>query len=174
MGAQGAVIMSFFGAVFASLTLYWQEHVTGFALGLPFVVFAVISSAAARILRLPGRGLTPSRAARRTIAWSSAAEGVGLFIVANIVMTARRPDLLLPAMALVVGVHFLPIARATRFWPFYIVGLALIVAAAAGFVLSSTGGGSLSGFAAATALWCAAGAAVLRDRKTRRVFPQIL
>lgn len=35
MGAWGAIIMSFFGALFAALTLYWQWQVSGAALAVP-------------------------------------------------------------------------------------------------------------------------------------------
>jgi hypothetical protein len=40
MGAWGAIIMSFFGALFAALTLAFQFGWTGLTLGLPFVLFA--------------------------------------------------------------------------------------------------------------------------------------
>lgn len=168
MGAWGAFIMGFFGAVFATVTLYWQLHVIRVAVLLPFVVFVLIALVAGHVLRLPGTGLVRSRAADRAIAWSSAAEGVGLFLAANIVINVHRPDLLLPAMALVVGLHFLPIARAAGFRPFYLLGLSLVLAAAAGFILGGPMGGSISGFAAALGLWTAACAALLRDKRAKQ------
>ena len=60
MGAWGAIIMSFFGAVFGALTLYMQWHKSGLPLMLPFLVFAIIAIAAARVIRLPGDGVVPS------------------------------------------------------------------------------------------------------------------
>lgn len=100
--------------------------------------------------------------------WSSIAEGVGLFIAANIVMNLHRPDLLLPSMALVVGLHFLPIAFAGGFRPFYVLGAALIAAAIAGFFAESPTGGQVAGFVAAGALWLASGMAVRRDWTAKR------
>jgi len=44
MGAWGALIMGFFGAVFASMTLYWQWHLHGVALALPFLGFILMGS----------------------------------------------------------------------------------------------------------------------------------
>ena len=41
----------------------------------------------------------------------------GLLLAFNIVINLHRPDLLLPSMALVVGLHFLPIAFAAGFVP---------------------------------------------------------
>ncbi len=99
--------------------------------------------------------------------WSSIGEGLGLFLAGNIVMNLHRPDLLLPAMALVVGLHFLPIAQAARFRPFFLLGGALIVAALAGFALAAPLGGSLAGFSAAAALWLAAAMAVRRDHRAK-------
>ena len=61
MGAWGAVIMSFFGALFAALTLRLQLHSKGVKLALPFLVFLCISIVASRVIRKPGydSSLTP-------------------------------------------------------------------------------------------------------------------
>lgn len=163
MGAWGAVIMSFFGAVFASLTLYWQWHLNGAALAVPFLGFILIGLAASYVIRSPGEGIKPSPKEERAIMWSSIGEGVGLFLASNIVINLHRPDLLLPSMALVVGLHFLPIAFAASFRPFYVLGTALILVAIAGFVVRAPTGGEVAGFMAAGALWLASAIAVRRD-----------
>ena len=168
MGAWGAIIMSFFGAVFAALTMHWQLSISGVALATPFIIFAAVGLAAAQVLRLPGQGIAPSERAGRAIMWSSIAEGVGLFLAANIVMNLHHPELLLPAMALVVGLHFVPIARAASFRPFYILGAALIVSAVAGFILGAPTGGTVAGLMAALGLWIAATLAVRRDWLVKR------
>lgn len=167
MGAWGAIIMGFFGSVFAALTLSLQYHVAGAALAVPFVAFAAIGLAAVYVLRLPGAGIAPSERAGRVIMWSSIGEGVGLFVAANLVMNLHRPELLLSAMALVVGLHFLPIAYAAPFRPFYVLGGALILAAIAGGVVAAPIGGAVAGLAAAGALWLAALLAVRRDYRAR-------
>ncbi|WP_232283437.1 hypothetical protein [Sphingomonas sp. PAMC 26617] len=155
--------MSFFGAVFASLTLYWQWHLAGAALALPFLGFVLIGLAASYVIRSPGEGIKPSPNEERAIMWSSIGEGVGLFLASNIVINLHRPDLLMPSMALVVGLHFLPIAFAASFRPFYVLGTALILVAIAGFVVGAPTGGEVAGFMAAGALWLAAAIAVRRD-----------
>ena len=111
----------------------------------------------------PGEGIKPSPKEERAITWSSIGEGVGLFLAANLVINLHRPDLLLPWMALVVGLHFLPIAFAAGFRPFYVLGTALVVAAIMGFVVGAPTGGEVAGFMAAGALWLASGIAVRRD-----------
>lgn len=115
MGAWGALIISFFGAVFASLTLYWHMDLSGIALAVPFLGFLLIGLAAMYVIRLPGDGIKPTPKEERAIMWSSIGEGIGLFLASNIVINLHRPDLLLPSMALVVGLHFLPIAFAAGF-----------------------------------------------------------
>lgn len=168
MSAWGALIMSFFGALFVALTLYWQMHLTGAVLALPFLGFALIALAAAAVIRRPGTGITLPAKAEKAIMWATIGEGVGLFLVANLVINLHRQDLLLPAMALVVGLHFIPIGIAAAFRPFLLLGGALILAAVAGFLVSAPLGGEVAGLAAALSLWVASVLAVLRDARAKR------
>src|SRR4051812_16686999 len=146
MGAWGAIIMSFFGSLFAALTLGFQLGWSGLWLGLPYIIFIAIALAAIIVIRLPGQGITPSQRAEKVIMWSSIGEGVGLFLAANIVINLGHRQLLLPAMATVVGLHFLPMAFAVPFKPFYALGLALLAAAGLGFAIAPPTGGAVSGF----------------------------
>ncbi len=157
--------MAFFGAVFATLTLFWQWHVTGAAAAAPFALFAIIAAAAVFVIRLPGAGIEPSERVARVILWSSIGEGIGLFLAANIVINLHCFELLLPAMALVVGLHFLPIAYAAAFRAFYVLGGGLCVTAAIGFIVGPPAGGEIAGSLAAAALWSAAVIAIMRDRR---------
>lgn len=168
MGSRGAIIMGFFGAVFIAMTLNWQWHVSGLPLALPFAGFVVIGLAALRVMRLPGLGITPSPRAEKAITWASIGEGVGLFLASNLVMNLHHPEWLMPAVALVVGLHFLPIAWAAPFPPFYVLGAALTAAGIAGVLLPAPLGGVLAGFAAALALWTASLVALLRDAGAKR------
>jgi hypothetical protein len=163
MGAWGAIIMGFFGSLFAALTLAFQFGWTGIGLGLPFAMFAAIAVAATVVIRRPGEGIAVSKQAERVIMWSSIGEGVGLFVAANLVINLGHREMLLPAMALVVGLHFLPMAYAIKFRPFYVLGIALLAVASLGFGIGVPTDGNVAGFAAAAALWVAALLAVRRD-----------
>jgi hypothetical protein len=163
VGSRSAIIMGFFGAVFVALTLVWQWHLTGSALFLPFVVFAFIGLAALYALRQPGSGIMLSRRAKRTFIWASTGEGIGIFVAINVVMNMHRPDWCLPAMAFVVGLHFLPIAYGTGVRAYYMLGAALIAVASIGIAMPSPSGGAFSGVAAAACLWSASVIAVLQD-----------
>jgi hypothetical protein len=167
MGASGGIVMSFFGAVFATMSLAIQMHLTGRVLALPFVAFAAIALYAVRTLRLPGQGLVRSKHAGRVIILSTIGEGIGLVVVANLVLNLGNQNMLIPAVAFVVGLHFLPMARYIPFLPFYFTGFALILSALIGIVVSHPVGGALAGFAAAAILWASAIMAIHRDRRLR-------
>ena len=167
MGGRGAVILSFFGSVFVALTMYWQWHITGIALAAPFVVFAIVGSSALYALRLPGDGTALSPRTRQVVMWSSMAEGVGMFIGSNIVINLHRPEWQLPMMALVVGLHFLPIAYSASSRLLYTLGAALIASAIVGFVVAAPVGGTVAGLAAAGILWIAACLGVARDLRSK-------
>lgn len=168
MGAVGAIIMAFFGSVFAAMTLALPLALRGPVLFAPFVVAAAIIAGAVIILRRPGprSSLTPIQG--RVIMWSSIAEGVGIFLAINVVVNLGHPEWQLPAIALIVGLHFIPIARATRLPAFRALAIALIVAAFAGILLLPPTGPVVAGSVAALALWWAAILAVRRDARAQR------
>ena len=163
MGASGAVIMGFFGALFASLTLLLQWRWSGPVVALPFVGFALIAIAAALAMRLPGEGFVRPEGSGRVMMWSSIGEGIALFAVNQIAIGLGRADLVLPAMALVVGLHFVPIARWAPFPPLYVLAAAIVLGGLAGLALPQPAGGAASGFTAAAALAAASVAAIRRE-----------
>lgn len=163
MGASGAIMMSFFGACFASLTLLLQLHWGGPALGLPFLGFAAIAAAAVLVVRRPGPGFARPDGAGRVMMWSSIGEGVGLFLVNELLISLGRPDLILPAMALIVGLHFVPIARWSPFRPLYLLAAVMVAGGSAGLLMRQPVGGAIAGFTAAAALAAASIAAVRRE-----------
>jgi hypothetical protein len=82
-----------------------------------------------------------------------------------------RPELTLPWVVLVVGAHFLPMARAFRAPVFRALGLGLVLVALVGGVLTlldGTGWASATGVAAGFALLAAAASGVVRRRQPVR------
>jgi len=168
MGSRGAVIMGFFGAVFAALTMRLQWGIGGAMLALPFIVFLAIGAAAVHVVRSAGKSVVLSERTKNALVWSSIGEGIGIFLVSNVVNNLHRPDLLLPAIALVVGLHFLPIAYAASFRPFYVLSAFLLLAAVIGFLAAAPVGGEIAGIASALSLWFASIAAINRDLHAKR------
>jgi hypothetical protein len=169
MGAMGAIIMGFFGATFASLTLWLQWHRTGPILAVPFVGFAAIAIATWSIVRLPGPGFVRPPGSGKVMMWSSIGEGIGLFVINNLAINLGHADLVIPAMALVVGLHFLPIAYWSPFRPLYILAAVIITGAVVGVLIAQPTGGAVAGFTAAVALAGAALAAMRREIRAKRV-----
>jgi len=168
MGAWGGVIMGFFGTVFAALTMAWQWHVPGLGLLVPFAVFLLICLAAAIVIRHPGEGLKPSPATERALVWSSAAEGIAIPVALILLANLHRSEWALPAVALIVGLHFVPIGMAARFAPYLGLALILMMAGAMGFAFAPPLGGEIAGVASGFALWAAASMAVRRDLKAKQ------
>jgi hypothetical protein len=168
VGASGAIIMSFFGAVFASMTLLLQLKWSGLELGLPFIGFAVMAIAAMLAIRLPGDGFVRPEGSGRVMLWSSIGEGIGLFIVANLLVNLGHDEWLLPAMALVVGLHFIPIAYWAPFRQLYILAVAIMLGGVVGLAIHQPTGGLIAGFTAAGALGLASIAAIRREWLAKR------
>ena len=164
MGASGAIVMSFFAAVFASTTLLLQLQWSGLDVGLPFIGFAAVAIAATLVIRLPGAGFVRPEGSGRVMMWSSMGEGVGLFVVANALANFGHQEMLLPAMALVVGLHFIPIAYWAPFRQLYVLAAVIILGGITGLLVDQPAGGMIAGFTAAAALALASIAAVRRER----------
>lgn len=164
MGSIGATIFAFFGALFAALTLNGALHWSGVRLGSPFVVAAILAGFAWRA----ARGTAPfvmGPAAARVWRWSSASEGLGIFVGINLVANLGHPEWQLPVTALAVGLHFLPMGWLFPFRPFVVLGLALTAIALAGFVLPAPAGAAVAGFGSALGLWLAAVLAIRRQAR---------
>ncbi|GLQ87682.1 hypothetical protein GCM10007898_12490 [Dyella flagellata] len=95
--------------------------------------------------------------------WSSVGEGFGILVAINIVKNIGHPEWVVPAMALVVGLHFLPMAFAIPFKLFYVLGLTLIAGSIVGTLLSPAVGPVLSGLIASLGLWTASVLALRRE-----------
>jgi len=99
--------------------------------------------------------------------WSSIGEGIGLFIVAHLLANLGHVELLLPAMALVVGLHFIPIAYWVPFRQLYILAAVIILGGIVGLSIHQPKGGVIAGFTAAAALVLASIAAIRRERSAK-------
>lgn len=174
MGARGAIIMSFFGAVFASMTLALQMDCRGSLLFSPFILTMGVFIFSIHTIRLPGEGIVPSGPARRVILWSTLGEGIGIFIAANVAINLGYSHILLPVIALIVGLHFLPMGYGIPFPQFYLMGSLIILSGLVGLAVNQPLGGAISGFWSAIVLLLASALAVHRDRSARVASPSAI
>jgi len=102
------------------------------------------------------------------------AEGLGIFIGINVVINLGHPDLIFPVMALVVGLHFYPLAKVfKRTVDYYLATWSTLIAVLAiVFVLNKTftenAGMTFVGIGIAIATSCYGGYMVVRGRGVRR------
>ena len=155
MGPAGAIIMSFFALVFCGLVavprLGW---LTAWTI-VPALVTSAIVVAAVVKLRNPNHRNQRDARAGRIMMWASLAEGIGLFIIVNVFINVHLAARVIPGMALVIGLHFLPMAYGIPFKRFYVLAVAILVASAVGFVTNPILAPWCSAVGSAAALWIA-------------------
>jgi hypothetical protein len=159
--AQGILTMVVFGlawAVAGAVGLPSAARIAAWAVALVLAVVVAGAALRSRPARTVRRGPTTANPGR-DFGWVNLAQTV--LIVAAVVGLGRagHPVLIAPVTCLVVGLHFLPLARIFGIVPLYLwTGAVLIVIAAVGFVLVAAGvstGAVLAavGLPAALTLW---------------------
>jgi hypothetical protein len=101
----------------------------------------------------------------RVVGIATAVEGVALFLVANILINLHLPTAVIPAAVIIVGLHFLPLARWIPVLLYYRTGGALIAVGALGLLLPPSDRAMATGTAAALVLW-ASGIMLVRRRRS--------
>ncbi|GAB3466151.1 hypothetical protein AB1207_18685 [Kineococcus endophyticus] len=119
----GLVLMAVFTAAWSANTLGTWPGAAGFvvtALGVLAAVWFLVSAVRlARTRRRASTETTPEEERWRkrsgiAFGWVFTVEAVLIVAAANVLGAVGRPDLVLPAIALVVGLHFYPMARIFR------------------------------------------------------------
>jgi hypothetical protein len=126
---------------------------------------AVFALAASRTRRQ----VSPEDDARRgrVAGYASAAEGVAILIAVTVCNQTGRADLLVPAIAVIVGLHFIPFALFIPDASYYVPAALLVAAAVIGAVAVPAGDTRtlVVSVASALILWGTASAALIRNAK---------
>ena len=166
MGPWGALVMSFFGGVFFSVALAQAGFAKLPFLLVPILVVAVIAAIAVRMIaRAPPARYTPSADARKIMSRATIAEAIGIPVVALTLANIGHNDLVLPGIAIVVGLHFVPMAYAIPFRRLYGNAALLVAGGVAGLILQQPAGSIISGAVGALTLWAASVFALARPRR---------
>jgi len=105
---------------------------------------------------------------RMIVGIASAAEGVAIFATAMILFNLGRRDLIVPAVAIIVGLHFLPLARWLPAPTYYLTATLFVAIGMAGTVVQDLRSRILSvGIGAAAVLWLSCGLLLLRADRHR-------
>jgi hypothetical protein len=124
-------------------------------LAVPPVISAALIGFGSRAVSLSGPSGVSARVGRAVGLWSTI-EGVAIFIVIRTAIRYKRPDAIAPLIAIIVGLHFLPLAYEMPFRLYYATGTVLILIGAVGFWLRHAQSRVFVGLAAAAALWATA------------------
>jgi hypothetical protein len=125
------LLMTFFTLIWAGIAGYGLMNSPYLCLlgifllvGLFFIYYAIKINNAAK--DLPTEPLSADhREQKKLRKWFmiiGTAEGLGIFIAINIAVNLHHPELKMPAMALVVGLHFFPLAKVFKRKLFYFLG----------------------------------------------------
>lgn len=124
-------LMTLFTLIWAGIAGFGLIHSTYLWLlcffpltGLFFIYYAVKINKAAKDLPLEplSANLEEDKKRRKWFIIIGNAEGLGIFIAISIATNLHHPELKMPAMALVVGLHFFPLAKVFKRKLFYLLG----------------------------------------------------
>lgn len=125
--------------------------------GLPLLVLAVPAVISGALigwgLRTTGTEPTRNPNVGRLVGIWSAVEGVAIFVAANVCMNIGAQDAVAPVIAIVVGLHFLPLARGIPLPLYYATGVALVALGLAALLLPGPERVGVTGLGAAAILW---------------------
>jgi hypothetical protein len=151
MGPWGALILAIFATAFFMAGLAPMVGpaspflLLGFVLAAPVVVRAI-----QRIVRPdPPGGIRTGR----VIMWSTLVEAMAILLVVNIFRDTGLSDVVLPGIAAVVALHFVPIGLAAHLRRFQALAVAMMAAAVTGFAIRGAQGTMVTGLGAALTLW---------------------
>ncbi|PXA87283.1 hypothetical protein DMC47_32670 [Nostoc sp. 3335mG] len=151
MGPWGALIFAIFATAFFMAGLAPTVGQTSPILLLGFVLAApVVVRAIQRLVRPdPPGGIQTGRA----IAISTTTEAIAIILVVNIFRKTGLDDVILPGIAAVVSLHFIPIGLAANLRRFQVLTVAMMACAVAGFAIRGPEGTLVTGLGAALTLW---------------------
>ena len=137
MSAAGAVIMAVFAAVWCVLGILASGHAPLVIYGIPVLITGAAIGVASR--RRAGRGsFAAGERSRqgRLVGLASGAEGLAILVAVNVLVNIRKPDFIAPAVAMIVGLHFLPLARWLPARLYYATCALLVALGVAGFMIA--------------------------------------
>jgi hypothetical protein len=103
--------------------------------GIPLVVSSAILVA---YMRRSGGRARPAAERKRTgrvVGFATAFEGIAILAAFAFVPQMRAVDFAFPVIAIIVGLHFIPLARAFAGTPYYVMAAMLIIIGATGFAI---------------------------------------
>ncbi|WP_199118928.1 hypothetical protein [Pedobacter sp. ASV28] len=146
--ASGMLMMAFFTSIWTVIAYGGlKESLYKYALILFLILVVIIASYAFRFLKESKRYSDENgkfvaevdKKSDKRYMWLCIGEGLGIFIGINIVINLGYPDLVIPVIALVVGLHFFPLGWLFKRKQDYYIGTWSTIIAICGIVFSIYG-----------------------------------
>ena len=171
MSSTGAIIMTVFGAIWWMIGAHASRRGSAPLYVLGLLIAAALTFAA---MRSANPATTPEEESRRgrLVGIASAIEGVLILIAVNVLRNIGKAGFVAPAVAVIVGLHFVPLARWLPASLYYGTALLLIVVGGVGYTVPDDHGRLLLvSFASAAVLWLTAATVLLGMRSSAKVSP---
>ena len=149
----GLWILNFFALVWCAAGLF-LSHQSLLWLVVPVAISGAILFWASRMMTATVSS-GGSHVGRLIAIWSTV-EGVAMFVASNVLINLKMPDALMPVLAIIVGLHFLPIARGIPVRLYYATGAALMAVGTVALIAPPWHLPLATGVVAAAILWLSA------------------
>jgi hypothetical protein len=136
MSNIGAIIMGMFAAIWWLVGVGASGHASPLTYGIPLLVTGLIVVAALRG-RHRFEQVSPEEHARRDrlVGIASGVEGLAILLAVNVLGNIGLSDYAAPVIAIIVGLHFVPLAHWLPAHLYYCTGALLIVLGICGFAI---------------------------------------
>jgi len=154
----GALILNIFAIVWSSLGLY-ALVLPRWSFAVPVLVSATLIAAAYRasLNEVPRTPKEQKRVGRLIATWSIF-EGFAFFIGNGVLLKLHRPNDITPMLAIIVGLHFLPLAYGVPMRTYYATGMALVLTGAVALCLPVAAHAPVACLASGVILWASSAA----------------
>lgn len=169
MGVRIALVVTVFAAAWSWAGLRLSDAPSG------LILLPIALSLALLAWGLRGSGLFASRGPHvgRVVGLWSSIEVVALLVTANVLRDLHRDDLAFPLCAIIVGLHFFPLARGIPVRLYHGTGAGLVLAGVVGLILPASERPMAVGMTAALILWATAVLVALRAKQVAATSPSL-
>ncbi len=160
---RGAIwVLNIFAVIWGTIGLAgfgWPAKAIPIAISTALIVWAS---------RVPAPVRTAADAKRigRLIGTWTVIQGIAIFATFALSPKLGIPDAAVPILAIIVGLHFLPLARGIPMPVYFATGLAMIAVGAVALLLPAANRYLATGIPCAIILWASCGALVQRGRRS--------
>ncbi len=150
---QAVVFMAGFAAAWWVAGMLGGHQFAGLAAIGPLVSAVMILAARTRLRNEPTIDPAERKRRGRVVGWAAGLEGLAILVAVNLLNRNGLGGYVFPAVALIVGLHFLPLAKLLPVKIYYLSAALLVAVAGAGLAVGGADRPFLVGVSAAIVLW---------------------